>query len=182
MRLTPVHEILVQALTVDARRPKKEWRTAWMLFEEIQAAGYEGCYSRVTDFVRAWRHSQGKAVATSALMLLHFGEVQERFRQAFLSGIAHAGFRSHLSGAAGELAGCDPFRQNTASILINRLLLDAACEIFEHPLTSSASAARPTCTCDVEPTNERRPTLLCGAAAVATRVAPRPRGTKRYHP
>jgi transposase len=31
-QLTPFHETLTQALAVDARRPKKERRTAWMLF------------------------------------------------------------------------------------------------------------------------------------------------------
>ncbi|MFM0305976.1 hypothetical protein PQQ99_38380, partial [Paraburkholderia sediminicola] len=47
-RLTPFHEVLVQALRVDARRPKKERRTAWMLFQEIKAGGYDG--SRVNTF------------------------------------------------------------------------------------------------------------------------------------
>ncbi len=46
-RLTPFHEALTQALAMDARRPKKERRTGWMLFREIQAASYK-CYSRVT--------------------------------------------------------------------------------------------------------------------------------------
>jgi transposase len=47
-RLTPCHEVLVQAPSVAARRPKKVRRTAWMLFQEIKASGYDGCYSRVT--------------------------------------------------------------------------------------------------------------------------------------
>jgi hypothetical protein len=71
-RLTPFHEALVQALSVDARRPKKERRTAWMLFQEIKAGGYDGCYSRVTDFIRAWRQGEGKAISTSAFVPLHF--------------------------------------------------------------------------------------------------------------
>jgi transposase len=78
-RLAPFHEALEQALAVDARRPKKERRTAWMLFQEIQAAGYDGCYSRVTDFIRAWRHGEGKSVATAAFVPLHF-ELGEAFQ------------------------------------------------------------------------------------------------------
>jgi hypothetical protein len=39
-RLTPFHEALLQALSVDAQRPKKGRRTAWMLFQETQASGY----------------------------------------------------------------------------------------------------------------------------------------------
>jgi len=50
-RLTPFNDALVRALSVDARRPKEERRTAWMLFQEIEASGYDGCYSRVTDFI-----------------------------------------------------------------------------------------------------------------------------------
>jgi transposase len=78
-RLTPFHEVLVQALSVDARRPKKERRTAWMLFQEIKSGGYDGCYSRVTDFIRAWRQGEGKAVSKSAFVPLRF-ELGEAFQ------------------------------------------------------------------------------------------------------
>ena len=43
---------LKQALKADAKRPKKERRTAKALFAQIKAAGYEGGYTRVTDFIR----------------------------------------------------------------------------------------------------------------------------------
>jgi len=80
-RLTVFHEVLVlvQALSVDARRPKKERRTAWMLFQEIKAGGYDGCYSRVTDFIRTWRQGEGKALSASAFVPLHF-ELGEAFQ------------------------------------------------------------------------------------------------------
>lgn len=78
-RLTPFHEALTQALAVDARRPKKERRTGWMLFREIRAAGYDGCYSRVTDFIRAWRHGAGKGMPNTAFVPLHF-EMGEAFQ------------------------------------------------------------------------------------------------------
>ena len=38
-------------------------RSALKLFEEIQAAGFTGDYSRVTEFVRRWRVEGGTALA-----------------------------------------------------------------------------------------------------------------------
>lgn len=78
-RLAPFHDVLVQGLSVDARRPKKERRTAWMLFQEIKAGGYDGCYSRVTDFIRAWRQREGQTVSKSAFVPLRF-ELGEAFQ------------------------------------------------------------------------------------------------------
>jgi transposase len=52
---------LEQALQADGHRSKRDRRTAKALFAQIQAAGYVGGYSAVTDFTRAWRGSAGKA-------------------------------------------------------------------------------------------------------------------------
>src|SRR5687767_2528178 len=51
-KLTAFHETIVAALKPDARRPKRERRTALALFEQIKFEGYAGCYSRLTDFIR----------------------------------------------------------------------------------------------------------------------------------
>lgn len=59
--------------------PKYQRRTAWMLFQEIKANGYDGCYSRVTDFIRVWRQGEGKAVSKSAFVPLQF-ELGEAFQ------------------------------------------------------------------------------------------------------
>jgi transposase len=59
-KLTPYHATLEQALTADSFRAKQNRRTAKALFEQIQAEGYTGAYSGVTDFVRAWRGKAGK--------------------------------------------------------------------------------------------------------------------------
>lgn len=58
-KLTPFHAALIEALKADALRPKKARRTGLALYREIQAAGYAGGYSRVTDFIRAWRQDGG---------------------------------------------------------------------------------------------------------------------------
>jgi transposase len=56
-------EHLTKALEIDARRPKRDRRTALKLFGELKAAGFEGNYSRVTEFIRRWRENGGQAAA-----------------------------------------------------------------------------------------------------------------------
>ena len=78
-KLTPFHDALQRALKADAHRPAKERRTALALYGEAKAAGYQGCYSRVTDFVRAWREGAGKGAAAKAFVPLNF-ELGEAFQ------------------------------------------------------------------------------------------------------
>ena len=60
---------LVKALEVDAHRPKRDRRTALKLFGEIQATGFTGDYSRVTEFVRRWRMQGGQAKVNAYIPL-----------------------------------------------------------------------------------------------------------------
>ena len=46
---------LLQALKADAHRPKRDRRTARMLFQAIRTQGFSGSYCRVTEWVSAWR-------------------------------------------------------------------------------------------------------------------------------
>jgi transposase len=39
---------------------------------ELQALGYVGGYTRLTDYIRSWRDEQGKVSATSAFVPLSF--------------------------------------------------------------------------------------------------------------
>ena len=71
-------EQLTEALEMDARRPRRDRRTALKLFREIQAAGFDGDYSRVTEFVRRWRGNGGKALV-NAFVPLRF-ELGEGFQ------------------------------------------------------------------------------------------------------
>jgi transposase len=61
-----------QALLADARRPRKERRTARALFGELVTAGYEGGYSRLTDYIRQWRAEQGSPSSGTAYVPLSF--------------------------------------------------------------------------------------------------------------
>ena len=71
-KLTAFQEAIKLALKADARRPKHERRTAKALYAEIRAAGYDGGYTRVTDFIRAWRHGEGLGAAVNAFVPLAF--------------------------------------------------------------------------------------------------------------
>ena len=70
-KLKPFESQLILALTADAHRPKRDRRTAVMLYEDIQKQGFTGCYARVTAFIRQWRE-QSKASSKSAFVPLHF--------------------------------------------------------------------------------------------------------------
>ena len=71
-KLAPFVEALDKALKADGHRPRRERRTARALHVELQALGYEGGYTRLTDYIRAWRDEQGKVGATSAFVPLSF--------------------------------------------------------------------------------------------------------------
>ena len=71
-KLTPFVEAVQQALLADARRPKKERRTAKALHEQLKGQGYAGGYSRLTDYIRAWRAGQGDAATGAAYVPLSF--------------------------------------------------------------------------------------------------------------
>jgi transposase len=78
-KLTPFYEAIKQALKADARRPRRERRTALALYGELKAAGYGGGYSRLTDFIRAWRQGEGQALPVAAFVPLAF-ELGEAFQ------------------------------------------------------------------------------------------------------
>ena len=78
IKITPFAAQLVQMLETDARRPKRDRRTALKFFDELKAAGFTGGYSRVTEFVRRWRENGGRALV-KAYVPLRF-ELGEAFQ------------------------------------------------------------------------------------------------------
>jgi len=62
------------ALKADAQRPKQDRRTAKALFVQIKASGYEGGYTRLTDFIRGWRAGAGKGVTAYVPLKFELGE------------------------------------------------------------------------------------------------------------
>ena len=77
-KLTPFVAVLEQALRTDAHRAKNARRSGKALFAQIQAQGYRGGYSAVTDFIRAWRVDSAKDPA-KAFVPLSF-ELGEAFQ------------------------------------------------------------------------------------------------------
>jgi transposase len=72
-KIGPYEATLRQALEADARRPRRERRTALKLHAQLTKDGFSGSYARVTEFIRAWRAEQGAVSARSAYVPLHFG-------------------------------------------------------------------------------------------------------------
>ena len=68
-KLEAFKEQLVQALQADARRPRRDRRTALVLLRVIRAKGYAGGYTAVTDFIRAWHESGGAALGRAFVPL-----------------------------------------------------------------------------------------------------------------
>lgn len=70
--LDPYKEQLVSWLRTDSHRPKRDRRTAKVLFHLIQAQGYPGGYARVALFVKRWREAGGAAPTRQAFIPLRF--------------------------------------------------------------------------------------------------------------
>ena len=70
-KIAPFAERLIKMLETDARRPVRDRRTALKLHAELKLLGFDGDYSRVTEFIRRWREGGGSAV-TKAFVPLRF--------------------------------------------------------------------------------------------------------------
>lgn len=73
-KLSPFHATLEQALKADSLRPKQQRRSAKALLAQIKAEGYDGGYSQLTAFIRAWRGGQGKASRAFVPLTFALGE------------------------------------------------------------------------------------------------------------
>jgi len=71
-KLTPFEDQLKQALIADSYRHKRERRTALKLLEELQKAGYDGSYTQLADYIRAWRQGVGSDAGKHAFVPLKF--------------------------------------------------------------------------------------------------------------
>ena len=71
-KLKPYEDQLKQALIADNHRPKRDRRTALRLLEELQKAGYDGGYTQLTDYIRAWRKAGTSDAGKQAFVPLKF--------------------------------------------------------------------------------------------------------------
>lgn len=71
-KLTPYEPQLRQWLEADSYRPKRDRRTALMLFDELRKQGFPGSYTRVSEFVRRWREAGSGSALSKAFVPLTF--------------------------------------------------------------------------------------------------------------
>jgi transposase len=68
----PYRDQLEAWLRSDLHRPKRDRRTARVLFNQIRALGYPGSYNRVAAFVKRWRESDGGQIRRQVFVPLRF--------------------------------------------------------------------------------------------------------------
>ncbi len=71
-KITPYESRLQLAIQTDSHRPKRDRRTALMLFKEIQKEGFTGSYSGVTRYIHHWHDQAAKVSGKSAFVPLKF--------------------------------------------------------------------------------------------------------------
>ena len=71
-KITPYVSRLQLAIQTDSHRPKRDRRTALMLFKEIQKEGFTGSYSGVTRYIHSWHDQAAKVSGKSAFVPLKF--------------------------------------------------------------------------------------------------------------
>jgi len=71
-KLTPYEPRLRQWLEADSYRPKRDRRTALMLFDALQKQGFPGSYTRVSEFIRRWREAGSGSALSKAFVPLTF--------------------------------------------------------------------------------------------------------------
>lgn len=71
-KLGPYADTLLGRLTEDAARPRRERRTAIVLFEELQREGFPGGYDSVRRYVQKWRRQMTTSQPATAYIPLTF--------------------------------------------------------------------------------------------------------------
>jgi hypothetical protein len=71
-KIGPYEAILRNALAADARRPRRERRTARKLYAQLQAQGFRGSYARVTEFIRGLANGAGRRIGQDGVRAPEF--------------------------------------------------------------------------------------------------------------
>lgn len=71
-KITPFESTIQLALQTDSHRPKRDRRTALMLFREIRQEGFTGSYSGVSRYIHSLRVQAAKVSGKSAFVPLKF--------------------------------------------------------------------------------------------------------------
>jgi transposase len=106
-KLIPFESRLLLALEADARRPRKDRRTAKMLFQEIRKDGYVGGYTIVCDFVRNWRTQGGQSKTAYVPLKFTLG--------AYSTESCHL---NHAKVATQTGESCHPYRSEATQVIL----------------------------------------------------------------
>ena len=128
--LDPYKEQLATWLRTDSHRPKRDRRTAKLMFLHLRAQGYPGGYGRVAQFVRQWREAELLAPRRAAFVPMAFA-LGEAFQfdwsceYAFIGGI-----RRRLEVAHTKLAASRAFWLKAYPLQSHEMLFDAHAAAF----------------------------------------------------
>ena len=128
--LDPCRDQLVAWLRTDSHRPKRDRRTAKVLFQHLQATGYPGGYGRVAAFVRRWHVDGGATPSRPAYVPLHFA-LGDAFQFDWSCEYAIiGGLRKRLDVAHVKLAGSRVFWLVAYPVQSHEMLFDAHAQAF----------------------------------------------------
>jgi len=128
--LDPYRDQLEAWLRTDSHRPKRDRRTARILFQHVQAQGYPGGYGRVAAFVRRWHVAGGATPNRSAFVPLRFAP-GEAFQFDWSCEYAViGGVRRRLEVAHAKLAASRAFWLVAYPMQSHEMLFDAHARAF----------------------------------------------------
>lgn len=128
--IDPWAETLSDWLRVDSHRPKRDRRTAFVLYQGIKQQGYAGGYGRVCAFVRRFKLEQADAPKRAAYVPLVF-ELGEAFQFDWSCEYAHVGgLRRRLEVAHTKLAASRAFWLVAYLSQSHEMLFDAHASAF----------------------------------------------------
>lgn len=123
--LDPYREQLEAWLSADRHRPKRDRRTARVMFQHLQAQGYPGGYGRVASAVRHWHAEGGATRHRSAFVPLRF-EPGDAFQFDWSCEYAViGGVRRRLEVAHAKLAASRAFLLVAYPMQSHEMLFDA---------------------------------------------------------
>ncbi len=129
--LDPYQEQLTTWLRTDSHRPKRDRRTARVLFQHLRAQGYPGGYGRVAAFVRQWKADGGALPSRQAFVPLRFAP-GEAFQFDWSCEYATiAGIRRRLEVAHIKLACSRAFLLVAYPAQSHEMLFDAHAQAFD---------------------------------------------------
>lgn len=128
--LDPWAEQLADWLNTDSHRPKRDRRTAKVMYQAIQAQGYAGGYGRVCAWVRRWNTERVMTPKRMAYVPLAF-ELGEAFQFDWSCEYACiAGLRRRLEVAHLKLAASRAFWMGAYFTQSHEMLFDAHTQAF----------------------------------------------------